>query len=249
MAEPALSLPSRPFAGRTGRGVRVAVIDSGVQVDHPHIDAAHIGPGIAILPDGSIVDGAEAAVDRLGHGTAVTAALQEKAPGAQCLPIRIFHDALRTRSSILLTAIRWAVEQGADIVNLSLGTSNAAQEAAFARVAGEAVEGGALLVAARDAGGVPCYPGALAQVAGVTLDWDMPREAYGVEKGAILTASGYPRAIPGVPVRRNLYGISFAVAQISGFAALACEGMTGARDGRRVEALRRSLMEEAGGLK
>lgn len=233
-----------PFAGRTGRGVRVAVIDSGVHPDHPHIDAGLIGPGVTIMPDGGIADDI---LDRLGHGTAVTAAIQEKAPGATCLPVRVFRDALKASAAALVAAIRWSIAAEADIVNLSLGTTNLAHEAVFARVAAEAAEAGVLLVAARDANGTPCYPGTLPEVVGVALDWDVPRERYRVEVAdgrTVFPASGYPRPIPGVPLQRNLYGISFAVAQMSGFAALACEAVGGPRDARRVEALRAALVRE-----
>ena len=131
-----------------------------------------------------------------------------------------------TSAAALISAIRWAVAQHVDIINLSLGSMNAAHRDAFAAVADEAAEGGAVLVAAREANGTPCYPGALAGVLGVQLDWDCPRETYRTTAGSGMLevfASGYPRPIPGVPQQRNLYGISFAVAQMSAFAALACE--------------------------
>ena len=53
-----------------------------------------------------------------------------------------------------------------------------------------------------------------------------------------LMASGYPRPIPGIPNERNLQGISFAVANMSGFAARALEGLPG----HSAAALRRALM-------
>ncbi|HEX7858541.1 MAG TPA: S8 family serine peptidase [Sphingobium sp.] len=243
-----VSVSDLPFAGRTGRDVRIAVIDSGVHPDHPHIDAGRIGDGTTVLPDGSLEQGPEATLDRLGHGTAVTAAIQEKAPGALCIPARVFRDALKTSAAALIGAIRWSIDNGADIVNLSLGSVNTSHEPAFARIADEALAAGVLLVAARDANGSRCYPGSLAQVVGVALDWDCPREYYRMEsdEGQIFfPASGYPRPIPGVPLQRNLYGISFAVAQISGFAALACEEVGGGRDRHRVDAMRKALIREA----
>ena len=198
--------------------MRVAVIDSGVHPDHPHIAADRLLTGVAIASDGTITTGDEATLDRLGHGTAVTAAIQEKAPDALILPVRVFHDALKTSARALVTAIAWSVEQGADIVNLSLGTVNIAHRGVFAEAVARAGEVGTLIVAAREADGMPCYPGSLDGVLGVGLDWDCPRESYRVVDG-VLHASGYPRPIPGVAPRRNLYGISFATAQASGFAA------------------------------
>ncbi|MFT3968651.1 MAG: S8 family serine peptidase, partial [Sphingobium sp.] len=152
MAEPAPSFmaAARPFAGRTGAGIRVAVIDSGVHPGHPHIDAGRIAPGVMILPNGAIVAEPGATLDRLGHGTAVTAALQEKAPGATCIPVRVFRDSLKASAIALVAAIRWAIENGAGIVNLSLGSVNPAHQTAFGAVARQAREAGVLLVAARE---------------------------------------------------------------------------------------------------
>ncbi|MET0363953.1 MAG: S8 family serine peptidase [Sphingobium sp.] len=246
MAEPAQTLlPASPFAGFTGRGVRVAIIDSGVHPAHPHIDAARISAGVLVMPDGSIEAGTDITLDRMGHGTAVTAAFQEKAPETECVPVRVFRDSLKTSAAALIAAIRWSIRDGVDIINLSLGSPNAAHCAAFAAVAEEAREAGVTLVAAREANDAPCYPGALPQVLGVTLDWDCPRERYGIRWEGdlpLLSASGYPRPIPGVPLQRNLYGISFAVAQMSGFAALACEAIEQGRDPHRPERLRQALI-------
>lgn len=237
-----------PFAGRTGQGVRVAIVDSGVHPDHPHINAASLAPGAMILPNGTIIEEPGATLDQLGHGTAVTAAFQEKAPGATSIPVRVFRDALKTSATALVGAIRWSIDRHVDIINLSLGSLNPAHEAAFRDIAREAVEAGVLLIAAREANGSPCYPGALPDVMGVAVDWDMDRQHYRLEESAeapIFVASGYPRPIPGVLPQRNLYGISFAVAQVSGFAALACEGWVGDRNRLRVEALRQTLITEA----
>ncbi|WP_197422456.1 MULTISPECIES: S8 family serine peptidase [unclassified Phenylobacterium] len=215
-----------PLAGLTGRNVAIAVIDSGVHPTHDHIAADRLGAGAMVLPDGAVVEGEDVWLDRLGHGTAVTAAIQEKAPDALCIPVRVFRDALKTSAAALIGAIRWAVAREVQVINLSLGSVNAAHSDAFAAVADEAVAAGVVIVAAHRANDAPCYPGSLAQVVGVDVDWDCPRTGYGVLRSGdavVLRASGYPRPIPGVPARRNLYGVSFAVAQVSGFVARACE--------------------------
>lgn len=212
----------RLLDGFTGKGVRVAVIDSGVHPDHPHIRAERLLPGMTIQSDGAVVRGAEAGRDRLGHGTAVTAAIQEKAPDADILPIRVFRDALKTSARALGAAIGYALDDGADVINLSLGTVNPAHRDVFAELLARARTQGALMVAAREANGVPCWPGALEGVLGVGLDWDVPRTRWRIAAG-VFYASGYPRPIPGVAQRHNLYGISFATAQASGFAACAYE--------------------------
>src|SRR5262249_49483345 len=145
--------PELPFPLRSGRGVRIAVIDSGVNARHPHI--LNLAGGISILPSG-IEEGA--CIDMLGHGTAVMAAIQEKAPQAEYFAVKVFHSALRTSVECLLAAIEWAIEQRMDVVNLSLGTRNLDHAARFEPVISKAVKNGVLLVAAYETESQPCLP-------------------------------------------------------------------------------------------
>jgi hypothetical protein len=230
------------FAAATGQGVRIATIDSGVAPRHPHLGS--VIDGAAVHSDGSIRVGLDQAVDQIGHGTAVMAAILEKAPRADYVAVRIFHDQLRTNAATLLRAIGWCIDQGMQVVNLSLGTVNAAHRDAFAAAAEAARAAGCLLVAAREANGQPCYPGALPDVIGVDLDWECPRDTYRcltVAHEMRFCASGYPRPIPGVPPARNLHGISFAVANMSGFVARACELVGEGEPGARLARVRELL--------
>lgn len=163
-------------------------------------------------------------LDFLGHGTAVMAAIQEKAPDAAYYAVKVFNQTLQTNVDFLVRAIEWALEQKVDLINLSLGTRNPAHAGKFQPLVDRAAEQGTLLVAAAEAGEEPALPGSLRGVLAAHLDWDCPRESYRVDGGR-LYASGYPRPLPGVPVRRNLYGISFAVANLTGFAARAWEAL------------------------
>lgn len=196
--------------------LRIAVIDSGVQSNHPHIDADRLLSGLAIAKDGTVLS--KDTADRLGHGTAVTAAIQHQAPDAICLPIRVFHDRLSSTPRALAAAIEVAVAERVDLINLSLGTVNPAHRGIFAAVADHALGAGILIVAARDNEGTLCYPGSLKQVLGVGVDWDCPQSDYAIRDG-LAFASGHPRPIPGVPQRRNLFGVSFAVANMTGLIA------------------------------
>ena len=239
--------PSAPFPGTTGRGVSVAIIDSGVNPSHSHI--GRIAGGAMLLLDDE-PDLSEAAwLDRLGHGTAVTAAIQEKAPGAEILAVKVFHTALRSSAATLLRAIDWCLEQEVDVINLSLGATNPAHAETFAAAAARAAAAGAILVAAREANGVACYPGSLPGVLGVGLDWDCPREGYRcvVDHGRRrFEASGYPRPVPGVAPVRNLYGISFAVANMTGIVARALEAVPAAsRAPGRLAVVEAALAREA----
>lgn len=216
-----LSLADAPFAEKTGRGVVVAVLDSGVHSGHPHVGDALLGRSFA--------DTAPAAdfSDRIGHGTAVAAAIREKAPGAEILAVKIFDRQLATNVNVLADAIIWSADHGAKIINLSLGTANYANAERLADAVNHARSRGALIVSAREANEVSCLPGSLPGVVGVVADTSCERNEVEITMRAgdvpLFSASPYPRPIPGVPPERNLHGVSFAVANVTGFLARALE--------------------------
>ncbi len=213
------------LAEYTGRGVRVAVVDSGVHAAHPHVGG--VEQGVAIRDDGSMD---EDFVDWLGHGTAVTAAIREKAPDAAIVAIKVFWRTLATDASSLVRGIDEACARHATVINLSLGTSNAAHRPALQKAVERARAHGAVIAAAID-DDVEWLPGSLDGVIAVSLDWTCPREEFrvvGQNGRPVIAASGYPRDVPNVPRERNLKGISFAVANASGFLARALQATPGA---------------------
>jgi subtilisin family serine protease len=223
-----------PFPTATGRGLKIAVVDSGVNVRHPHICAPTRG---VVFDSGSDDLSSD---DSVGHGTAVTAAIQEKAPDAEYYALKLFGASLRATSERLIAAITWTIENRMDIVNLSLGTTNFDRREELERLLERAASGGTLLVAARSAGQQPVLPGVLEGVIGVEVDWDLPRDRYRVADSngiPYFLASGYPRPLPGMPPARNLNGISFAVANMTGFVARACETLASRSFRRVTEAL------------
>jgi subtilisin family serine protease len=217
-----------------GQGLKIAVIDSGVNIKHPHICAVTHG----ILIDGVSHESFE---DTVGHGTAVMAAIQENAPGAEYFAVKLFGNSLRASSVQLMQAIEWAIEARVAIVNLSLGTPNLDHRRSMEAIVKRAQEAGVLLVAARNAGpSMPVLPGCLEGVIGVDVDWTLPRDRFRVADG-VFFASGFPRSLPGVPPTRNLNGVSFAVANMTAFVARVCQP-SAARDFASVHA---ALLAEA----
>jgi subtilisin family serine protease len=209
------------FDEYTGRGVRIAIVDSGVHAAHPHVGG--VAGGLFIRADGSSDAGF---VDRLGHGTAVAAAIREKAPDAELFAIKIFEHTLAADVGTLVRAIDEASSSGAHLINLSLGTTSTPGKPALADAVERARAGGAFVVAAAPITGAEWLPGALDDVLPVRLDWSCERDAYRVvsdNRRSYIVASGYPRDIPGVPRERNLKGLSFAVANATGFAARALQ--------------------------
>lgn len=210
----------------TGRGIRIAVIDSGVHASHPHINRIAGGVGI----DARGVEGPDY-VDRLGHGTAVAAAILEKAPEADLFTVKVFDRSLATSITSLVAAIEWAVRQNMHLVNLSLGTARPAHEAALRVAVDQASAAGVAIVSARrddENATAAWFPGSLPGVIGVEVDWTIARDQYRVvdrDGQVTLCASGFPREIPGVAPQRNLHGVSFAVANTTGFAARACQAI------------------------
>jgi len=193
--------------------LKVAVIDSGVNPRHPHITSV---AGGACFTDSTIQEGEY--LDKLGHGTAVMAAIQEKAPKAAYYAAKVFHSSLATSAATLVRAIDWCIDHNMDVINLSLGTVNPAHRELFTRAAARALEAGCLLVAARESQGQLCYPGCLDTVFSVGMDADCDRDTFTsrmLDGTLVFYASGFPRSVPGVPPERNLKGISFAVANMS----------------------------------
>lgn len=214
------------LAHRTGRGVRVAVVDSGVHADHAHVGG--IAGGVAIDANGAMATDRVSLSDRLGHGTAVAAAIREKAPAVELFAVKVFDETLTATGRALVDAILWAADHGMHIINLSLGTLNPEHAESLTMAVRHATSQGALVVSAAPQVDAAWLPGGLPNVIAVDVDWHCPRDTCHVsvddERRVTVSASGYPRPIPGVPPERNFRGLSFAVANATGFLALMLEG-------------------------
>jgi subtilisin family serine protease len=206
------AMDDAPFAGRTGRGVRVAIVDSGVAPGHPHV--GNTANGV------SLIHGVADTLDRVGHGTAIAAAIREKAPDAELVPVKVFDRALSTDAATLARAIRWAASHDCHLVNLSLGTANTDHEGLLSEAVAFAAKEGAVVVAAFESDGTRWLPGSITGVVSVVADPTIDRHTIALDldasRVARYSASIYPRPIPGVPPERNLHGISFAVANVTG---------------------------------
>ena len=197
--------------------MKIAIVDSGVHADHPHVGG--VAGGVGVTADGLTGD----FLDRLGHGTAVAGAIREKiGADAELYSVKVFGPRLSASIDIIVRALEWCVEQRMDLVNLSLGTSNPAHRSRFEPL----LMSGPLVISAAH-----LLPGNLPGVVGVDADPDCPRDSYRYKEG-VFYASPFPRSIPGVPPEHNLHGVSFAVANMTGLVArlVAEAGNIGARD-------------------
>jgi hypothetical protein len=225
------------FDGFTGRGVRVAIIDSGVNPNHPHV--LGVAGGVGFNAEGETGD----FLDYAGHGTAVAGAIRERAPNASLYALKVFDQSLRTNAAIIMQALKWAIDQQMHVINLSLGTTNSDHRAGFNRLVQAALEKQIVMVSARSIGDLDSLPGALPGVVSVMVDWQCSRDRYRCElrdKGPVFFGAGYPRAIPGLKEEQNLQGDSFAVAHIAGFVARARE----AYPSKSVPELQKRMIEE-----
>ncbi len=126
----ALNLPEAHADGR-GEGVGVAVIDTGVQADHPELAGRVVAGYDFIDGDNDPADAGngrdddrDGAVDEMvGHGTHVAGIVALAAPEAEIMPIRALDTEGRGTTFGIARAIRFATANGADVVNLSLGSS------------------------------------------------------------------------------------------------------------------------------
>ena len=149
----------------TGRGVRVAVIDSGRDADWQ--DPRFLSGLGLVAEKGFQLQESNDDDDRLGHGTACSDLLLGMAPGIEILPIRVFGERLETSPQILVHAIDRAVDEGCGLINLSLGTLLEDAATDLYRACERARQAGVLVVAAvhRHAGW--SYPAAFDHVLGV----------------------------------------------------------------------------------
>lgn len=121
----ALGVPAAHATTR-GEGVVVAVVDSGVDATRPDLAGAVL-PGAGF---GS-ASGTDGTRDGDGHGTAMAALIAGRgvdqgvlgvAPAARILPVSVGADGERFTTTSVAEGVTWAVDQGADVVNLSLTT-------------------------------------------------------------------------------------------------------------------------------
>jgi len=115
------------WGGSSGRGVRVAIVDSGIEADHPAVGGQWRG-GAIVSYDGRTrtkvrieEDGEK--IDLFGHGTACAGIIHSLAPEAELYSVRVLGRDLTGRALQFAGGLRWAIENGMQVINLSLSTS------------------------------------------------------------------------------------------------------------------------------
>jgi subtilisin family serine protease len=155
------------FGDGRGDGVTVAIVDSGVEGDHPAIGGRLRRSVRAELhgEDASVVD--DEAVDVVGHGTACAGIIHDLAPAAELVSVRVLGPDNRAKGAAFAAGLEWAIEQGAGVINLSLSSRSEALFGIFHELADRAYFAGVLLVCAANNVAVASYPSLFAAVVSV----------------------------------------------------------------------------------
>jgi subtilisin family serine protease len=219
--------PEAILGASTGRGVKVAIVDSGVDNTHPAVAGAVRGWAEPRFDEEGRIHYREAPhEDLFGHGTACAGVVHRIAPEAELYSVRVLGTGLTGRPLLFAAGLRWAIDNDMQVVNLSLGTTSRDHFELFHDLVDEAYYRGCVLVTAANNMPVPSAPSLFAAALSVACHQDArgedPLDFYcnpspPVEFGA-----------PGIDVRLAWLqgghitgtGNSFAAPYMSGVAAL-----------------------------
>ena len=212
------------FGSADGRGVTVAIVDSGIEPDHPAVGGRvtrHVRVTV-ISGEPRVVDDDEP-IDAVGHGTACAGIVHALAPAAEFVSVRVLGPDNRAPGLLFAAAIEWVAGQGIPVANLSLSSRKEALFGALHHLADEAYFANTLLVCAANNLPGPSYPSLFASVVSVAAHdvpdpWTWyynPRPpvefgAWGVDVPVAWQGGG----------RIVATGNSFAAPHVSGLAAL-----------------------------
>lgn len=211
----------------TGKGVSVAVIDSGIDTTHPDLI-------------GKVVDSVEARVeqkkvrfepsndgDSAGHGTACAGIISRIAPDCKLHSIKVLGAGGSGDGMAFMAGLEWAIKQRYRVINLSLGTTKPQFFAPLHDLLDRAYQAGSIVVAAANNLPQPSFPSVFSSslISVVKSDETDPLN-FGFNHGQVIELTA-----PGVNVRtawpgggyRSLTGNSFACPHIVGVIALILE--------------------------
>lgn len=157
------------FGGATGAGVRVAVVDSGVDADHPRVGGIAGGVRFELDPsvEGGYVERDGPHEDLVGHGTACAAIIKSLAPDCAIYSVRVLGANLKGRGTLLQAGVQWCVSHRIHAANLSLSSKSESMFGPLHEVADQAYFAGTVLVCAANNLPGPTYPSQYASVVSV----------------------------------------------------------------------------------
>jgi subtilisin family serine protease len=144
----------------------VAVIDSGIDADHPAVGGVNGYVAISEGPSGMVYDTAPHQ-DAYGHGTACAGIIRALAPACELYSVKVLGAGLTGRGMVFAAGLRWAIENGMHICNLSLGTTKKDFYGLFHELADQAYFRRVMLVTAANNMPIPSFPSVYASVISV----------------------------------------------------------------------------------
>ena len=217
------------FSGVTGQNTTIAVIDTGVDSNHSEFSGR-------MVAGYDFVDNDTTAEDGNGHGTHVAGTIAGANDGtgitgvaydADIMPIRVLNNSGSGSLSDVIAGIRWAADNNADVINLSLGGGGYSQ-AMFDAVQHASDNGSVVVMAAGNSGGSsPGYPAAHAVSYGMAIGAvDRNRAMAGFSNRAGSNTMDYVTA-PGVNIYSAIPGGGYASFNGTSMAAPHVAGIAG----------------------
>jgi subtilisin family serine protease len=160
--------PEWAWGGSTGAGVLVAVLDSGIDADHPAVNG-NISGYLELVdgPDNGLMPKFEPHEDAFGHGTACAGIIRSIAPACTLYSMRILGDQLAGRGDAFAMSLQIASRIPAHVCNVSMGTTARELEPIIHDLADEGYFNNTMIVSAANNMPVPSFPSTFASVISV----------------------------------------------------------------------------------
>lgn len=156
--------PEQAWGSSTGGGVRVCVVDSGIEADHPAVGP--LAGSYRVAADGESVEETDPG-DSCGHGTACASIIRRMAPDCELFSVQVLGAGFGGTGAALLAGLRWAVRQGFEVINMSLSTTRPQFVTALHEMADDAFFGRSVIVASAHNSPVESFPWRFASVISV----------------------------------------------------------------------------------
>ncbi|MEW6359168.1 MAG: S8 family serine peptidase [Planctomycetota bacterium] len=214
--------PDAAWGGSAGSGVRIGIVDSGVDGEHPLLRGRVTGGVVIGETDDHIEYAKYDGRDSSGHGTACAGIISRIAPEAEIVSVKVI-GASGASGRTFVAGIAWALEQECQVINVSLGTTDRRYFEALHELAEIAYYNDAIIVSAAENTGRRSFPSTFSSLISVDYDniQDPLRFLYAPANRIEFVAPGVnvEAPVPGGGVMRHT-GSSFAAPHISGIIAL-----------------------------